>query len=195
MKIPILGERWLFDTRNTLKKVKIHISERFWNLSFSQGCLAEHFKQERDDFVTINDILKYTNELMKIPILGERRLFETLNTLKKVKILISGRFWNFSFSHGCLVEHFKQERDDFVTINDTSKYTDWLMHITILGERWLFDRWNTLKKVQILISRRFWNLSFGHGCLVEHFEKEKETTLLQLMICQSILISLWRFQF
>ena len=44
--------------------------------------------------------------------------FDTLNTLVNVQVRISGCFENLSFSHGFIVEHFNQERDNFVTIND-----------------------------------------------------------------------------
>ena len=46
--------------------------------------------------------------------LCERRHFDTLNTLMKVQIQISGCFENLSFSHGCLEKQLKQEREHFV---------------------------------------------------------------------------------
>jgi len=46
---------------------------------------------------------------MTIPSLGERHHFDGLNTIKKVQIPISWCFGNFGFSHGSIVEHFKQE--------------------------------------------------------------------------------------
>jgi len=72
MMIPCLGERWNFDTLNTLKKVQILISRSVGNLIFSHGSIVEHFKQKRDNFVTIIDITKYTNLLISIASLGER---------------------------------------------------------------------------------------------------------------------------
>jgi len=90
-----------------------------------------------------------------IPMLGERRHFDTLNTHKKFQILISGCFRKLSFSHGSIVEHFKLEIDNFVTIKDISKNTNLLMKIPMLGERWHFDTLNTHKKIQILISGGF----------------------------------------
>jgi len=55
---------------------------------------------------------------MTILNLYERRHFDTLNTLTNIQVWISGCFENSSFSHGFIVEHFNQERDNFVTIND-----------------------------------------------------------------------------
>ena len=83
----------------------------------------------------MNDIPKYSNFLMTALNLGKRRHFDTLNTLKKMQILISKSFGNLSFCHASMVEHLKQEKDNFVTINDNSKYTNLLMRIQILGER------------------------------------------------------------
>ena len=72
----------------------------FWKLeSFSHGSIVEHFKQDSDNFVTINVISKCANLLITIPCLGERH-FHTLNTLTKVRILISKCFGNLTFSHG-----------------------------------------------------------------------------------------------
>ena len=93
-----------------------------------------------------------------------------------------------------IVEHFKQERENIVIINDISEYTNFLVMIPSQGDRRHFERLNTLKKVQILILGSFANLSFSNVCLVEHFNK-KETTLLQSTISQNILICLRLFQF
>ena len=90
-------------------------------MSFAHASTVQHFKQKRDNFVTINVISKCANLLMTIPSLGERRHFQTLNTLSKVRILILECFGNLSFSLGSIVEHFKQESDNFVTINVISK--------------------------------------------------------------------------
>ena len=46
---------------------------------------------------------------MTIQSLGERRHFDALNTIKKVEIPISWSFGNFSFGHGSIVGHFKEE--------------------------------------------------------------------------------------
>ena len=46
---------------------------------------------------------------MMTPSLGERQHIDTLNTIKKVQISIWGCFGNFSFSHGSIVGHLKQE--------------------------------------------------------------------------------------
>ena len=90
MTIANVGERGNFYTLYTLKKVLIFISESFEILSFSHECIVEHFKQESDNFDSIDDISKYTGSMMTIPDLGERQHFDTLNTLKTVQILISG---------------------------------------------------------------------------------------------------------
>ena len=62
-----------------------------------------------------------SNFLSRIPNLGERRHLDTLN---KVQILISKVFGNLSFSQGGIVEEFKEVRDNFGTINDISKFTN-----------------------------------------------------------------------
>jgi len=80
----------------------------------------EHFKQERHNFVTINDIY---------------RLLYALDTLEKIKILISKSLGNLSFSHRGIAEEFKEEGDNFVTINDISKFTNSIMTIPNLGKR------------------------------------------------------------
>ena len=72
---------------------------------------------------------------MMILNLGERGHFETLNTLKKVQILISRSFEKLSFSYRSIVKHFKKERENFVTTNDISKYANLFMIIPNLGER------------------------------------------------------------
>ena len=99
----------------------------FGNFSFSLGSIVEHFKQESDNFVTINVISKCANLLITIPCLGERRYFHTLNTLTKGRILIWKYFGNLNFSNGSIVEHFRQESDNFVTINDIPNYTNFLL--------------------------------------------------------------------
>jgi len=73
--------------------------------------------------------------LLTIQNVGERRHFDTLDTLEKIKILISESLGNLSFSHGGIVEEFKEERDNFVTINDISNFTNSIMTIPNLGER------------------------------------------------------------
>ena len=84
---------------------------------------------------------------MTILSLGERWHFDALNTTKKVEIPISWSFGNFNFTHGSIVEHFKQEKSHFVTIKDISKYNNLLMTITSLGKRRHFYTLNTFKKV------------------------------------------------
>ena len=74
-----------------------------------------------------------SNLLLIIPNLGEIRHFDTLNTQKKFLILISGCFRNLSFSHGGIVEEFKEERDNFVTINEILKFINLIMTIPSLG--------------------------------------------------------------
>ena len=69
---------------------------------------------------------------MTIPTLGERRHFDMLNTHKNVQILISSCFRNLSCSLGSIVEHFNQEKDNFVTIKDISKNTNLLITIPTL---------------------------------------------------------------
>ena len=71
-----------------------------------------------------------------------------------------------------IVQHSKQERDNFVTINVISKCANLLMMIPYLGERRHFHTLNTLTKVQILISKCFGNLTFSHGSIVVHFKQE-----------------------
>jgi len=61
LTIPNLGERRHFD-----------IVEESWKLEFSHRGIVEEFKEERDNFFTINDISKFTNSMMTIPNLGER---------------------------------------------------------------------------------------------------------------------------
>ena len=95
-------------------------------MSFTHASTVQHFKQKGDNFFTINVISKCANLLMMIPCLGERRHFQTLNTLSKVRILISECFGNLSFSLGSIVEHFKQESVNFVTINVVSKCANFL---------------------------------------------------------------------
>ena len=82
----------------------------------------------------MNDIQKYSNFLMTALNLGKRGHFDSLNTLKKVQILISKTFGNLSFGHASMVEHLEQEKDNFVTINDNSKFTNFLTRIQILGD-------------------------------------------------------------
>jgi len=84
---------------------------------------------------------------MTIPYLGERRHFNTLNTLKKVEILISTCVGKFSFTHVSIIEHFKHERDNFVIINDFSKCTNFILMIPYLREIRHFHTLNILKKV------------------------------------------------
>ena len=143
-------------------------------MSFSHGSIVQHFKQERDNFVTIDVISRSANLLKTIPCLGEIQHFLTLNTLSKVPILTSECFGNLSFSHGSIVEHFKQESDNFVTINVISKCANLLITIPCLGERRHFHTLNTLTKVRILISKYFGNLNFSNGSIVEHFRQESD---------------------
>jgi len=67
-----LDERRHFDTLDTLEKIKILISESLGNLSFSHRGIVEEFNEEREKFVTINDISKFTNSIITVPNLGER---------------------------------------------------------------------------------------------------------------------------
>ena len=76
-----------------------------------------------------------SNLLLTIPNLGERRHFDTLDTLEKIKILISKSLGNLSFSHRGIVEEFNEERDKFVTINDISNFTNSIITVPNLGER------------------------------------------------------------
>ena len=136
------------------------ISRCFQNLSFSHVSIIEHLKQEIDNFVTFKHISRCTDFLTTIPTLGERWHFDTLNTYKKVQILISGCFLNLSFSHGSIVEHFKQEIDNFVMIKDISMNTDLLLTIPTLAERRHFDTQNTHKKSTNSDSDMFSKLEF-----------------------------------
>jgi len=108
MTIPSLGERWHFDELNTIEKVQIPISWSFGNFSFSHWSILEHFKQE---WVTL--LQSKISWIILICLwwfqVRWRRHFSALNTIKKVYILILWSFWNFSFSHWSIVEHFKQE--------------------------------------------------------------------------------------
>jgi len=72
---------------------------------------------------------------MMTPTLAERWHFDTLNTHKKIQILILGCFWTLSFSYGSIVEHLKQEIDNIVTIKDISKITNLLITIPTIAER------------------------------------------------------------
>ena len=76
-----------------------------------------------------------SNLLLTILNLGERRHFDTLDTLEKIKILISESLGNLSFSHRGIVEEFNEERDKFVTINDISNFTNSIITVPNLGER------------------------------------------------------------
>ena len=73
---------------------------KFWKLQFLPWVHSWTLLRIMSHFVTIKDISKYTNLIMTIPSLGERRHFDALNTNKKVKIPISWNFGNFSFGHG-----------------------------------------------------------------------------------------------
>ena len=72
---------------------------------------------------------------MTIPSQGERRHFDTLNTVKKVQILISKYFANTSISHASIVEHNKIERINFHRMIDIPKYSNFLMTTLNLGKR------------------------------------------------------------
>ena len=133
------------------------------------------------------------NFLLTIPNLAERWHFYTLNTLKKVQIPFSGCSWNLGVSHGSIVEHFKQQRVTFITVKDIWKYTNFLLMIPSLVERWYFYTLNALKKVQISISCYFGTLRFTHGSIVEHF-KQQWVTLLRSGISENIQIFFWRYQ-
>ena len=65
-------------------------------MSFSHGSIVQHFKQERDNFVTIIVISRCANLLKTIPCLGEIRHFHTLNTLKSPNFDF-GMFWKLEF--------------------------------------------------------------------------------------------------
>ena len=133
MTILNLGERRHFYTPHALRKAQILISGSFEILGLSHESIVENFKQKSDNFDSINDISKNTNLMMTIPNLGEGRHFYTLYTLKKVQILISGSFEILGLSHESIVEHFKQESDNFDSINDISKNTSLMMTIPNLG--------------------------------------------------------------
>jgi len=158
-------------------------------MNFSLGSIVQHFKKERDNFVTINVISKCANLLITFRCLGERWQVHTLNTLTNVRILISKCFENLNFSHWTIVGHFRQESDNFVTINGIPNYTNLLLQIPSLGERWHFDVLNTLKKVQILISNAFWNMSFTHASIVQHFKQERDNfvTINVISSCANLL--------
>ena len=64
---------------------------------FSQASIVHHLKHEKANLVPVNDISQNTNSMMTIPILGERRHFDTLYTLQKVQILISGSLSKYEF--------------------------------------------------------------------------------------------------
>ena len=80
---------------------------------------------------------------------------------------------NLSFSHGFIVEHFNQGRDNLVTMNDISEWTTLLLMIPNIGERRNFDTRNTFKKFQVLKSGYLGKLSFVHGSIVELYKLEK----------------------
>ena len=85
-------------TLHTLEKIKILISKSLGNLSFTHRGIAEEFIEERDNFVTINDISKFTNSIMTIPNLWESGHFEILNNVKKLQIFIFRCIGNMSFN-------------------------------------------------------------------------------------------------
>ena len=66
---------------------------------------------------------------MTIPYLGERCHFHTLDTLKKVQILMLRSLENLSFTHVSITELFKHERYNFVITKDILKCTSLLMSI------------------------------------------------------------------
>ena len=72
MTISNLCEVQHFDALNTLTNIQVRISGCFENLSSSHGFIVEHFNQGRHNFVTINDISKWTTLLWMIPNLGIR---------------------------------------------------------------------------------------------------------------------------
>ena len=80
----------------------------------------------------------------------------------------------------------------FVSIKDISKYTNLVLTIPSLGERWHFDPLISKMKVQFLISWSFVNFSFSHWSIFEHF-KQVWDTLLQSKISRNKLICFWRF--
>ena len=61
----------------------------FWKLQFLPWVHSWTLLRIMSHFVTIKDISKYSNLIMTIPSLGERRHFDALNTNKKVQIPIS----------------------------------------------------------------------------------------------------------
>ena len=166
MMIPNLGERRHFDTLYTLKKVQILISGSFDKLSFRHASIVENLKQKKHNLVSMNDISKNTNLTVTIPNLGERRHFETLYTLKKVQLLVLGRFEKLCLSHVSIVEHLKHKKDNVVSMYDISKNTNLMMTIPNLDERRHFDTLYTLKKVQLLVSESFEKLSLSHASKV-----------------------------
>ena len=109
---------------------------------------------------------------MTILNLYERRHLYTLNALMKIQVWISDRFENLSFSRGFVVQNFNEESDNFVIINDISKWTTLLRMIPNLRIRRHFDTRNTFKKFQILNSGCLEKLSFVHGSIVELYKLE-----------------------
>ena len=83
---------------------------------------------------------------MTIPSLGEGRHFDALNTIKKLEIPILWSFGNFSFTHGSIVEHFKQESVTLLQ-SKISRNMYVLMMIPRVGKRRHFDTLNTFMKV------------------------------------------------
>ena len=131
MTIPSLGKRWHFDTLNTFMKSLNSDSVMSWKLQFYPWVHSWTLQRRKSHFVTIKDISKYTNLLMTIPSPVERRHFDALNAIKKVKIPISWSFGNFNFTHGSIVEHFKQERVTLLQSKISRNILIWLWRFQV----------------------------------------------------------------
>ena len=189
MTIPNLSERRHFDTLNTLKTVQILLSRSFEKLSFMHGSTVEHFKVESCNFDSINDIFKGTNSMTTISNLGERRHFDTLYTLKKVQILISGSFDKLSFRHASIVENLKHKKHNLASMNDISKNTNLTVTIPNLGERRHFETIYTLKKVQLSVFGSFEKLCLSHASIVLECERILVYTQVKLDLMDHELLS------
>ena len=88
----------------------------------------------------------------------------------KSQVWISGCFENLSFRHGFIGQNFNQESDNFVIINNISKWTTLLWMFPNLRIRRHFDTRNTFKIFRMLNSGCLKKLSFVHGTIVELYK-------------------------
>ena len=122
----------------------------------------------------MKDISKYTNLLMTIPSLWEKRYFDPLNTIKKVDIPISWSLGNFCFTHESIVEPFKQERVTLLQWK-ISKIYYFSYDDSKSQQKTTFWYTKYIHQSLILISWCSENLNFSRGSIGEHCKEESVT--------------------